>query len=192
MDILTIALTVALVLFIALWAVAESGKAKMKLTAESAIMRNTELSDQIKKEQEQAKKRVKTLASCESKILELEQALEAEKKQSKNRLDLATTYGKKIEELEKDIDGYKDALISKDGDIAKCANDYNECAKIRDRYKSIAEEGERTIQSQAKLIGTLTDSFDKATKQIEELTKGDASGEVGRGKAGKFTSKKAS
>ena len=214
MDIIHIALIVAVVVFIVFWAAALNGKAKMKLTAESAIMRNDELKKQLEEEQKLAAKRVKTLESCETTIKELESNLDVERKLAKNRLELATTYGKKIEEVEKE----------------------------RDQFKALAEEGERTIQAQAKLIQesftfcqgcgkplamknwmvadgcpcnssrgvnhglvpTLTCTCKECDpeqtggtrqaetliKQIVELTENDANGEVGRGKAGRFTSKK--
>jgi hypothetical protein len=191
MDILTISLIVAVIVFIIAWAVALNGEAKMKITAESAIMRNTELAKQFDtcrgcgKPLSMKNWNVADGCPCNStrgvnhglvpmltctckecdpdqtggtrdaktmlaKNEELEALLESEKKLAKNRLELATTYGNKIEELEKD----------------------------RDQYKSLAVQGERTIQDQA--------------KKIEELTKGDANGEVTRGKRGRFASKKAS
>ncbi len=202
MDILTIALTVAVIVFIIAWAVALGDKDKMKLTAESAIMRNDELKKQLEKERDLAKKRVKTLESCETKIRELENIITDGKAHNKSLID-------RLNEAEKDIRECRDAKAKMDGKIAQCANEYNECAKLRDQYKQsyetsqnlaadyaksitrlerevkelekfklLAEEGERTIQDQA--------------KKIEELTKGDANGEVTRGKRGRFASKKAS
>ena len=159
MDMLTIALIVAVIVFIIAWAVALNGEAKMRLTAESAIMRNSELSEQLKDEKATVAKRDKALESCEATINELESNLDVERKLAKNRLELANTYSNKIEELEE--------LRKKE--VQAVASD-------RDKYKALAEEGERTIQAQS--------------KKIDELTKGDANGEVGRGKAGKFTSKK--
>ena len=159
MDIIHIALIVAVIVFIIAWAVALNGEAKMRLTAESAIMRNSELSEQLKDEKATVAKRDKALESCEATINELESNLDVERKLAKNRLELSNTYSNKIEELEE--------LRKKE--VQAVASD-------RDKYKALAEEGERTIQAQA--------------KQIEELTKGDASGEVGRGKGGRFISKK--